>query len=89
MGNDDNRDRVEMQDNGSKMTEIEREQIADLHAYFFQGTPGVKSSITRAQRLDEIVRAYESGSFIMRMIIYLSAFVAAAGGLLAFLKSYS
>ena len=61
------------------MTDEERQQLSDLHAFFFRGTPGVKGSISRAERIDQLIKAYESGSFVIRSVIYLAGFLAAAG----------
>lgn len=70
------------------MTDEERQQLSDLHAFFFRGTPGVKGSTSRAERIDQLIKAYESGSFIIRSTMYLAGFFAAAGMMWNVTKGY-
>ena len=70
------------------MTDEERRQLADLHAFFFRGTPGVRGAISRAERIDQLITAYESGSLVIRSVIYLAGFLAAAGAVWNLLKGH-
>lgn len=66
------------------MTEDQAKKLNDLHAFWFETPPGLPNTPTRAQQLEELLKAYRSGSWLARLLIYLSGLAGAVLVLLQF-----
>lgn len=64
------------------MTEKEREQLQNLHDFFFKSH--LEGKPTRAEQLDEVLMAVRAGKFGSRIILWLAGFVAALGVIWAY-----
>lgn len=60
-----------------RMTDEQAQKLDELHEFFFGKTPGLADEKTRAQQLEDILRAYRAGSLLLRLFLLFSGVVAA------------
>lgn len=65
------------------MTPDQDKKIDDLHSFFFEHPAGLPKAPTRAEQIEEILKAYRSASWISRGILYIGAFATAVTAIFA------
>lgn len=68
------------------MTEEQAKKLGDLHEFLFGTVPGISTSKSRAEQIEEILRAYRAGSFFVRAVLWGAGVVTAVGAALIALR---
>lgn len=71
-------------DQEDEMTQDEREKLDDIHRFFF--APIGPKQPSRAEEIDQMLTAFRTGKFGMRVFLWMCAVVAAFGTAWAQLK---
>ncbi|MGB0855385.1 MAG: hypothetical protein ACPGSI_18960 [Pikeienuella sp.] len=68
------------------MTDEQAKKLDDLHEFLFGTIPGVPSSKSRAEQVEDLLKAYRAGSFMARLSLWAAGLITAVGTAYLMLK---